>query len=358
MMIRYITEAAARDGNAAICISLLPDGSLDDGSRKMLQEVGVWMRRNGEGIYGSHAWKIPGEGEIVNGNRNSARWRAAQAPRRIQIRSAGFPIHRRQRRRALRVLPDRSRAGNGIENQVARHGRKISQPAGQVGEAFGYGGDLQWKQEADGLVITCPAEMPFVTAVAFPDRMRRLKTENMRIHPALLVSAFVMAGSCVGVLATTQVINIRDRSFDSGWRFLRADAPGAEAAAFDDSQWRTLDVPHDWASRIGCRAKGRGWNCRSCPASGGFKGDDARGKRELDDSGWQKVTLPDNWEHHSNYTEDNVYGWYRRRIEIPADLNGKDFDLLLGCVDDVDEAFLNGERIGGTGSFPPDYKTA
>ncbi|HSI07619.1 MAG TPA: glycoside hydrolase family 2 TIM barrel-domain containing protein [Rariglobus sp.] len=39
----------------------------------------------------------------------------------------------------------------------------------------------------------------------------------------------------------------RDQSFDAGWRFLRADAPGAEAPMFDDSQWRTLDVPHDWS---------------------------------------------------------------------------------------------------------------
>ena len=89
------------------------------------------------------------------------------------------------------------------------------------------------------------------------------------------------------------------------------------------------------------------------------KGDDAAWiAREFDDSGWQTVALPDNWEHHSNYTNDNVYGWFRRRIEIPAECKGKDFDLLLGCVDDVDETFLNGERIGGTGSFPPDFRTA
>ena len=25
------------------------------------------MRRNGEGIYGSHAWKVPGEGKIMDG---------------------------------------------------------------------------------------------------------------------------------------------------------------------------------------------------------------------------------------------------------------------------------------------------
>lgn len=36
-------------------------------------------------------------------------------------------------------------------------------------------------------------------------------------------------------------------NFDSDWRFLKADAQGAETASFDDSKWRKLDVPHDWS---------------------------------------------------------------------------------------------------------------
>ena len=35
--------------------------------------------------------------------------------------------------------------------------------------------------------------------------------------------------------------------FDSGWRFLKGDAPGAEQSGFDDVRWRALDVPHDWS---------------------------------------------------------------------------------------------------------------
>jgi beta-galactosidase len=35
--------------------------------------------------------------------------------------------------------------------------------------------------------------------------------------------------------------------FDTDWLFLKADAPGAEKPDFDDSQWRKLDVPHDWS---------------------------------------------------------------------------------------------------------------
>src|SRR5215813_3870127 len=38
----------------------------------------------------------------------------------------------------------------------------------------------------------------------------------------------------------------RMQPFNSNWRFHRGDAPGAEGAAFDDSGWRVLDVPHDW----------------------------------------------------------------------------------------------------------------
>ncbi len=36
-------------------------------------------------------------------------------------------------------------------------------------------------------------------------------------------------------------------NFDSDWRFLKDDAAGAESPSFDDSEWRRLDVPHDWS---------------------------------------------------------------------------------------------------------------
>lgn len=38
----------------------------------------------------------------------------------------------------------------------------------------------------------------------------------------------------------------REISFDDSWQFIRDDISGAEALAFDDKGWRTLDLPHDW----------------------------------------------------------------------------------------------------------------
>ena len=42
-------------------------------------------------------------------------------------------------------------------------------------------------------------------------------------------------------------INNRNLPFDTGWKFLRDSVAGAENPSFDDSGWRTLDLPHDWS---------------------------------------------------------------------------------------------------------------
>jgi beta-galactosidase len=178
---------------------------------------------------------------------------------------------------------------------------------------------------------------------------------------AWLALVTTVTGVLYSAAMTADAADNRDRSFDAGWHFLRADASGAETAGFDDSKWRTLDVPHDWSIEdLPPLEKPSVPELSVTVGQWRFqKGDDAAWKaRELDDSNWQSVTLPDTWEHHSNCTNDNVYGWFRRHVEISAECKGKDFDLLLGKIDDVDEAFLNGERIGGMGSFPPDYRTA
>lgn len=149
-------------------------------------------------------------------------------------------------------------------------------------------------------------------------------------------------------------------SFDADWRFLRADAPGAEVPGFDDSAWRRLDVPHDWSIEDLPPTDDHTPELHAAKGTWRFqKGDNPDWKApQLDDSDWQEVVLPNIWERHSNYREDNVYGWFRRTIEIPDALKGSDFILLLGRIDDVDEVWFNGRRIGGSGSFPPAYQTA
>jgi len=49
-------------------------------------------------------------------------------------------------------------------------------------------------------------------------------------------------------MATAGMAGARETvAFDSDWRFSRSDPAGAEQSGFEDSNWRTLDVPHDWS---------------------------------------------------------------------------------------------------------------
>lgn len=168
MMIRYIVEAIARDGNAALCISLLPDGSLDEGSKKMLKEVGVWMRRNGEAVYGSHAWKIPGEGEQVDGKLKmlpGGKLERRHAEFKFEIQDFRFTVGKNKALYAFcMTVPE---PGKQLKiKSLGKDSKNLDKPVKSV-KLLGHVGKLNWKQEADGLVVTCPAEMPFATAVVF-----------------------------------------------------------------------------------------------------------------------------------------------------------------------------------------------
>ena len=47
--------------------------------------------------------------------------------------------------------------------------------------------------------------------------------------------------------STKETANQRTVSFDENWRFLKDSIAGAEDIAFNDSNWRILDLPHDWS---------------------------------------------------------------------------------------------------------------
>jgi hypothetical protein len=76
-----------------------------------------------------------------------------------------------------------------------------------------------------------------------------------------------------------------------------------------------------------------------------------------DDSKWQEIFVPDAWEN-QGFPGYDGYAWYRTQIDLNKTLNPKHLFLLLGRIDDVDQVYLNGRRIGESGQFPPDYKTA
>ena len=52
-----------------------------------------------------------------------------------------------------------------------------------------------------------------------------------------------MVATIIGSYAQSR----QEQLFDGGWKFKKGDVKGAERRSFNDVEWRTVDLPHDWS---------------------------------------------------------------------------------------------------------------
>ena len=65
---------------------------------------------------------------------------------------------------------------------------------------------------------------------------------------------------------------------------------------------------------------------------------------DFDDSFWKTLKLPNTVQ--QLWPDTNGIYWLRKTVDIPAAWAGKDLTLSLGPVDDFDETYWNGEKVG------------
>jgi beta-galactosidase len=99
------------------------------------------------------------------------------------------------------------------------------------------------------------------------------------------------------------IINI-----DYGWKFRLGDTPAASAESFDDSAWRTLDVPHDWS------------------IEGEYK--------ETNPGGATSAWLP------------TGIGWYRKSFTVTPEMRKRDVSIFFDGVFMDSTVWINGVELG------------
>jgi len=98
---------------------------------------------------------------------------------------------------------------------------------------------------------------------------------------------------------------------------------GWQSPDFDDSAWRTIQVPAEWETQ-------------------------------------GVLTLNPAWTGHEPRDSYNGYGWYRRHFTVPADWADAAVMLRFGAIDDWDWTYVNGQLVGTTTGYetwedPRDY---
>jgi alpha-L-fucosidase len=161
-IILYLLECVSRDGCYAVNIPMKPDGSLESACTQMLQTVGNWMNINSAGIYGSKAWVKFGEGSrsLPAGHIGSSQENFVFYPEdfRFTVGADGYLYAYCMTVPAAgtQLVITSLGTGDGL----------LAEPITSV-SLLGYAGTLTWTQDADALRITCPASMPFQTAICF-----------------------------------------------------------------------------------------------------------------------------------------------------------------------------------------------
>jgi alpha-L-fucosidase len=168
-LILYMLEIVSRDGDYAVNVSLRPDGSLDEGSQRMLREVGAWMKINGEGIYGSSAWTKLGEGEkdADGALKTLPPGQLGKEQAHFRFGSADFRFTKGQNGAVYAFALSVPKPGSHVKIASLGSGAQLLASPIRSVSVLGSQQKLVWKQRADALEIVAPSQMPSQIAVAF-----------------------------------------------------------------------------------------------------------------------------------------------------------------------------------------------
>jgi alpha-L-fucosidase len=67
-VLHTLCDVVSKNGNLMLSVPVRGDGTIDDKEEAIVEQIGAWMRKNGEAIYGSRPWRIHGEGPTGAGS--------------------------------------------------------------------------------------------------------------------------------------------------------------------------------------------------------------------------------------------------------------------------------------------------
>ena len=135
-----------------------------------------------------------------------------------------------------------------------------------------------------------------------------------RLTLALSLMLLGLPGICADTVAQSRSSQHSVILFDSDWRFHRGGAQNAESPDFDDSKWRSLDLPHDWSIE--------------------------------DIPGTSSPFMPDAISQVNGGFTIGGTGWYRKSFTVPNEQKNKRILIQFDGVYMNAELWLNGQWIG------------
>jgi len=137
--------------------------------------------------------------------------------------------------------------------------------------------------------------------------MKKNNSRNIGYYKTQAIILLLLLGNMLCQAQNTRKVE-RKQLFDYQWKFYLGDTASAKSRDFNDKNWRSLDLPHDWSIEGKVNPKN---------ATGGGGG----------------------------YFPAGI-GWYRKTFNVPAGWEGKKVSVYFEGVYMNSEVFINGKSLG------------
>ncbi|HEY5038507.1 MAG TPA: alpha-L-fucosidase, partial [bacterium] len=349
-LLNNLIDVVSKNGTMLLNVGPKADGTIPDQSKDILLKIGDWLKVNGEAIYGTRPWLVSGEGpHSTEADGQIKEGDIAYGEGDVRYTLKGENLYIFILKPGLKPLSLRQMGKKAAPNLVVKGVTLL-----------GSSEEVKWNRDDQGLVLEPPKTKP---------------GDYVLVYKAAL-DGFALAGPRVSVKgydltvgATFQnygaVETVRNFSLKIDGHLV-TEAKVMVGSHSSETFTLSYTATHPALFRLSLATEGL------YPLTGeaGIPAIDLTGewffvagdsdqwqKPDFDDSTWEKQNLPAKWEAYGHHM-DFSYGWYRKKVMIPAEWKGKAILLPLGKIDDADASYFNGHEVGGTGKLPPHYEGA
>jgi alpha-L-fucosidase len=147
-----LVDIVSKNGVLLLNIGPRPDGTIPEPEEKILLDIGQWLAKNGEAIYGTRPWTKFGEGStrVVEGSFNDTK-RQAFGSEDIRFTTKGKILYA--------IILDWPKDGKVMVRSLGSNAGSGIKKINKV-ELLGSAEPLNWARGADGLAVQLPEEKP------------------------------------------------------------------------------------------------------------------------------------------------------------------------------------------------------
>jgi len=156
-VVQQLIDIVSKNGNLLLNIGPKPDGTIPDEVQQVLRDVGSWLAVNGDAIYGTRPWRVYGEGptQVAAGSfhdTDTANYTAED----FRFTTKGNALYA--------IEMGWSAGGEAVIHSL---GTTVGSRKVESVTLLGSDARIQARQEADGLHLQLPAQVPGKYAYVF-----------------------------------------------------------------------------------------------------------------------------------------------------------------------------------------------